>query len=84
MKSPFGRFSCANCNEPIKLRRLKTYYLFIGLWCVLVAFGIILIAIQFPNKESVKMLSGLWVVLMVAIYLPIDRYIESKYDVVRR
>ena len=76
-KNLFSRFVCPECSAKFKYQRPFTWYLWFVAWCL----GYIASLIIFANFLVYMDWPGYWVVSIVAaaIYLPIDRSLESKY-----
>ena len=80
-KSPLGRFRCHRCNTKFKLARTWTYYLWLIAWIGALFSGEIYLLWRFDPEVAP---AGVFVLIMLAIYFPIDRAIELKLGAKKR
>jgi hypothetical protein len=81
-KSPFSRFVCPECKAKFKLARTWQYYIWSTTWVVATIIGGFYLLTR-DNQVNVAA-SGAFYLLMVCIYLPVDKAIESKLNTKRR
>ncbi len=78
-KNPFSRFTCHYCGVEYKFNRPKIYYLWVVisfvLYSALLAIGLYLFGID--NILPMYLVST---AIYLAVYFPIDKKIESKYE----
>lgn len=76
IKSPFGRMSCPNCRTRLVGKHRWFYWLFIiAISCVL---AICYAVIKVISNSTIIALIG-WIILIVLVALPLDKYIENKF-----
>lgn len=76
-KSPFSRFVCPGCSKKFKFVRTWGYYLWVVSWVSVFLLGAFLLFTKI-NFESFEGYFWVFWVVMMAIYFPIDKALESK------
>ena len=76
--SLFGKHICPSCSANFKLKRTKTYFLWIVLSIVFVVFSSLFILNSILDKEILNIVYFTWLVVLFFVYSFIDRKIENS------
>jgi len=82
-KSPFGRFVCPECSTKFKFKRPFIWYVWYVTWLT-VYFLALSLTITKSNFDNIWLNYGIVSSIMLAIYFPIDRKLESKFATKKR
>ncbi len=82
-KSPFGRYVCPQCSTKFTPKRPFIYYIWFVAWSAAYLLAIFLTTKK-GNFNNIWLKYGIVSIIMLAIYLPIDRKLESKFETKKR
>ena len=77
--NPFSRYVCPHCSAKFKFKRPLTWYIWYVGWFITYVSILILVIRSYEFKHIWNIYSVV-TAIMVLVYLPIDRKLESKYE----
>ena len=83
LKNPFGGYKCSKCHAKFKLKHTLLYRIWFALWMIIYFAGLVVIVIKTKDNDHNGFYYLAWFIVMLIIYLPIDKKLESNLNVQR-